>query len=46
MEKIISLKISKNKLNKKENEVIKNIEIIYFIEEYKINIFHNNKNYT
>jgi hypothetical protein len=36
-EKIISLRISKNKLNKKAYEVIKNIEIISFNKEDKKN---------
>ena len=35
-EKVISLKISKNKLNKKAYELIKNIEIISFINRDKI----------
>ncbi len=38
-EKIISLKISKNKLNKNAYELIKNIEIISVTEEDKTNIF-------
>ena len=35
-EKIINLKLSKNKLNKKVYDLIKNIEIISFIKEENI----------